>query len=125
MEKTTIIICDDNDPLVSIMSQFFRKNGYEVLTASDGAEGLELLRSARPGLLLLDLEMPGVDGLGVLKGMAQLETRPYTLVISSQETAGRKEAALALGAKEYWTKPFSAAALLKHVQGLLAEGRLG
>lgn len=124
MDKTTIIICDDNDPLVGVMSQFLRKNGYDVLTASDGNEGLELVRSAQPDLLLLDLEMPGVDGMGVLIGLAQLPERPYTVVISAQEAPARREAALAMGAQEFWAKPFSAATLLKHIQALAAEGRL-
>jgi DNA-binding response OmpR family regulator len=125
MDKKTIIICDDNDPLVMIMSQFLRKNGYTVMTASDGREGLDLARSSRPDLLLLDLEMPGLDGMGVLKALSEMEgKKPYTVVITAQEGAQRKQAALALGAGEYWTKPFNAGLLLKRLQSLAAEGRL-
>jgi DNA-binding response OmpR family regulator len=125
MDKKTIIICDDNDPLVGILSQFLRKNGFDVLTASDGGEGLQLARSSSPDLLLLDLEMPGVDGMGVLRGLSDLPgKRPYTVVISAQEQPGRKEAALALGAREFWNKPFSAAMLLERIRGLVSQGQV-
>lgn len=125
MGKKTIIICDDNDPLVTVMSQFFRKNGYSVMTACDGREGLELTRSSHPDLLLLDLEMPGLDGMGVLHGLAELEgKKPYTVVVTAQESAERKQAALDLGAGECWTKPFNAGLLLKRLESLAAEGRI-
>lgn len=124
MDKKTIIICDDNDPYVAVMSQVLKKNGYDVLTASDGGEGLELVRSAHPDLLLLDLEMPGVDGMGVLRGLSDIADKPYTVVISAQEAPARKEAALAAGAREFWTKPFNPAALIKRIQSLIAEGQL-
>lgn len=123
MSKKTIIICDDNDPLVQVMKQVLIKQGYEVMTAGDGEEGLDLVRAAKPDLLLLDLEMPALDGLGVLRALGASEAkRPYTVVVSAQEGEVKRSQALALGADELWKKPFNAAELVARIESLIGKG---
>lgn len=123
MTKKTIIICDDNDPLAAVMKQVLVKHGYEVMTAGDGREGLDLVRAAKPDLLLLDLEMPALDGLGVLASLKELAgKRPYVIVVSAQEGEDKRRRARDLGAAEVWTKPFNAADLVRRVGDLVGQG---
>lgn len=123
--KRMIVICDDNAALAALMQHLLRKQGFTVMTAGDGGEGLELLRATSPDLLLLDLAMPGTDGLAVLAEMGRLESkRPYTIVISGQEGKDAREKATALGAKEVWRKPFNAADLIGRIGALIAQGAI-
>ena len=122
--RRAIVVCDDNAALAALMQHLLRKQGFSVATAGDGAEGLDLVRSIAPDLLLLDLAMPGLDGLGVLEKLKSLEgKRPYTIVITGQEKdAG--ERATALGSREVWKKPFNAAVLISRIENLIAEGAI-
>lgn len=123
--KKMIVICDDNAALVVLMQHLLRKKGFSVMTAGDGSEGLEMIRTAVPDLLLLDLAMPGTDGLAVLETMQNITgKRPYTIVISGQEGKETRARATALGAKEVWKKPFNAAELIGRIEGLIAQGAI-
>jgi len=120
----TIVICDDNDPLVQLMRHMLVKEGYRVVTAADGQEGLRAVRSAPADLLLLDLQMPSLDGLAVLEGLKSFERRPYTIVVSGLEDPAKRDQAVALGAQEVWKKPFVVADLLARIKAMIAEGVL-
>ena len=123
--KRMIVICDDNAALAALMQHLLRKHGFSVLTAGDGSEGLELVRATAPDLLLLDLAMPGTDGLAVLDAMSRLEgKRPYTIVVSGQEGKDTMARAADLGAKEVWKKPFNAADLIGRIGALIAQGTI-
>ena len=120
--KKMIVICDDNAALASLMQHLLRKQGFSVQIAGDGGEGLELIRSTAPDLLLLDLAMPGIDGLAMLEKLQAFESkRPYTIVISNQE--GKQKQAVALGSHEVWKKPFNAAELIARIEALVAQGK--
>ena len=119
----TALICDDDAALGALLKHVLSKHGFEVRTASDGQEGLELLAEARPDLLLLDLAMPHRDGLAVLEALKTFEgKRPYTVVVSSHEAGPKLEKASELGAQEVWKKPFNAAELIKRVEKLMEDG---
>lgn len=123
--KRMIVICDDNAALAALMQHLLRKKGFSVMTAGDGGEGLELVRATSPDLLLLDLAMPGTDGLAVLDAMRTLESkRPYTIVISGQEGKDSREKATELGAQEVWRKPFNAADLIGRIGALIEQGAI-
>ena len=123
--KKMIVICDDNAALAMLMKHLLQKKGFSVQTAGDGDEGLNLLRTTSPDILLLDLAMPGTDGLTVLVAIQGFAgKRPYTIVITGQKgTAGRERAA-ALGADEVWDKPFNTAELMGRIDGLIAQGKI-
>jgi DNA-binding response OmpR family regulator len=124
-KKRMIVICDDNAALAALMQHLLRKHGFSVMTAGDGSEGLELVRATAPDLLLLDLAMPGTDGLAVLEQMGALQgKRPYTIVISGQEGKESFSRATGLGAKEVWKKPFNAADLIARIGVLIAQGAI-
>ena len=123
--RRAIVVCDDNAALAALMQHLLRKQGFSVATAGDGAEGLDLVRSIAPDLLLLDLAMPGLDGLGVLESLNGLEgKRPYTIVITGQENKGTAERACELGSREVWKKPFNAGVLISRIESLIAEGAI-
>ena len=123
--KKMIVICDDNAALASLMQHLLRKQGFSVHTAGDGDAGLELVRSSAPDLLLLDLAMPGTDGLVMLEKLQELKSkRPYTIVISGQEGKEKRERAAALGSHEVWKKPFNAAELIARIEALIAQGKI-
>lgn len=121
--RRTVAVCDDNTPLVQMLKHFLDKKGFEVLTAHDGREGLDLVRANPVDILLLDLEMPALDGFAVLEGMKDASgKRPYTIVISAQENASARERAAALGAREVWRKPFTLADLMARIGALIEKG---
>jgi len=123
--KKMIVVCDDNAALAVLMQHLLRKKGFSVQTAGDGSEGLKLVRATAPDLLLLDLAMPGTDGLAVLEAMRGLAgKRPYTIVITGQEGKDLRERATELGAAEVWKKPFNSAVLIGRIEGLIAEGAI-
>jgi CheY-like chemotaxis protein len=121
----TILIADDEAHIVYILQGKLTKAGYQVLTARDGGEALELARQHRPTLVITDLNMPGVDGLALCKGLRQdprtadtpvimLTGRGHTLPPAEREQTN----ILHLEAK-----PFSARQLLTTVQGLLQQNQ--
>lgn len=123
--KKMIVICDDNAALAALMQHLLKKKGFSVVTAGDGREGLDMVRAAAPDLLLLDLAMPGMDGLGVLEALKGVEGRkPYTIVITGQESKDARERASALGSNEVWRKPFNAGELIVRIDALIAQGAI-
>jgi CheY-like chemotaxis protein len=119
LEQKSLVVCDDNPTHLLLMKQIFSKRGFRVWTACGGEPALALIRSARPDFLLLDLEMPDVDGLSVLEGLKALDgKRPYVLVLSAFDGLARRRQATALGAAEVWSKPFSAHDLITRLEAL-------
>ena len=123
MNHKTVVVCDDDATLTTLMRHLLEKRGFTVLTAGDAADGLRLVRSSKPHLLLLDFHMEGGDGTGVLNGMKSVsEKRPYTIVVSSNEGHEMRGQMTALGADEVWEKPFNALDLLKRIEALARGG---
>lgn len=119
----TILLIED-DPLSARLADLILTfEGYEVTIASDGVKGLEMAKDACPDLVLLDLMLPGIDGLEVL---TQLRACPKTagarvVIVSSKAQVEDKEAAAEIGADAYLTKPYRKAHLLEVVRSLLVE----
>jgi DNA-binding response OmpR family regulator len=125
ISKKMIVICDDNASLAMLMKHLLQKKGFSVQTAGDGSEGLSLVRATTPDILLLDLAMPGTDGLSVLEAMQGFTgKRPYTIVITGQKGAAGRERAATLGSNEVWEKPFNTAQLIGRLEGLIAQGKI-
>ncbi len=119
--KKRILVVDDEKDLVDLISYNLNRNGYDVITADDGASALELASKEQPDLVVLDLMLPGVDGMEVAK---QLRADPETasipiimLTAKSEEVDG--VVGLAIGADDYITKPFSMKILLARLNTVL------
>jgi two-component system, cell cycle response regulator DivK len=121
---TKILYIEDNDDNVYMLKMRLELlDGYEVLAAEDGEKGCEMAASERPDLILMDLEMPVIDGWEAtrrLKGNPQTRDIPI-IALSAHALAGAREKALAAGCDEFDTKPIEFDRLVSTIQRLLAE----
>jgi DNA-binding response OmpR family regulator len=119
--KTKILIADDEPNILISLEFLMQREGHDVHVARDGQEAMELLRSVRPRLLLLDVMMPRKSGFEVCQEVRQDEALKDTLILML--TAKGRETdivkGLALGANAYMTKPFSTRELADKVRSLL------
>ncbi|MDQ1374474.1 MAG: hypothetical protein QOJ09_1812 [Actinomycetota bacterium] len=113
----TVLVVDDDPVIQKLLRVNFEMEGYNVLSAPDGAEGLEQARSANPDVIILDVMMPKMNGLEVLaalKADAGTDSIPVIL-LSAKAQAGDVQAGLDRGADAYVTKPFDPLDLLERV----------
>jgi len=121
MGNESILIADDSVTVLSMVSARFERSGYDVLSASDGEEALRLAREHRPRLAILDLEMPGIDGLRLTRELrADPELGGMRIVLLTAHTDDAQVAAgFAAGVDDYITKPFSPQQLQQRIEQLL------
>ena len=121
MSSQTVLIIEDEPSLVEVLSYNLEKEGFEVLTANNGRDGLERARTALPDLVILDLMLPLVDGLQVcaqLRGDARTQSiRVLMLTARSEETD--EVVGFNVGADDYVTKPFKVRPLIHRIKALL------
>ena len=122
MAESVLIV--DDDPVVRRMLQLsFESEGFDVLTAGDGLEGLEAMRSGKPDVVILDIMMPKLDGMKVLNEVNDDDNLRGTPVIllSAKATSLDVELGLKAGASDYVTKPCDPIELIDRVRSLLAK----
>jgi DNA-binding response OmpR family regulator len=121
MNGTVILVADDDDDILLLVTTRLRRDGHEVVSASRGDDALALARELHPALAVLDLGMPGLDGLEVLAQIRADDslagTRVLLLTAKAQESDVRR--GYAVGADAYVKKPFSPAELSAKVSELL------
>lgn len=114
--KKKVLIVEDEKSIVDILRFNLTHEGYETLEAYDGMSGLRLAREALPDLILLDLMLPGMDGLSVCRALRESGSNVPVLIITAREEEKDKILGLELGADDYITKPFSVRELLARVK---------
>ena len=117
----TILVIEDEEDIADLIAFNLKRNDFQVELALDGLQGLAAARSLRPDLIVLDLMMPGMDGVSLFRELQREEaTReiPVIMLTARGQTEDRI-AGLQLGADDYMTKPFSPKELVLRVQGLL------
>ncbi len=121
----TILVVDDAPDIVRLTRDYLEHAGFEVLTAGDGRSAIHLCRTRRPDLVVLDLGMPGLDGLEVTRTLRRDSTVPI-IMLTARADESDKLIGLELGADDYVTKPFSPKELLARVRAVLrrADGTL-
>ena len=126
----TLLVVEDERPLAETLRFNLEMEGYRVRTAEDGVEGLSMARALQPDLVLLDLMLPRLDGLDVLRGIREHSQAPILLLTARTSEADRVRG-LDLGADDYITKPFSLAELkarvrvhLRRKQDVIVEARV-
>ena len=119
----TILIADDNDDLRGMWRQLLESNGYHVLEAADGREAAERAVGERPDLVIMDLGMPGMDGLSAVEEIRRHVPPAETeiLIVSAYDRLEFRTEAVAAGCGGFMTKPVEPAALLKAVRLLLRQ----
>ena len=120
----TVLVVEDEAALASTLSYNLRKNGFNVISASDGVEGLQIARRDNPDVIVLDLMLPRMDGLEVCRRLRADSDVPILMLTAKGEELDRV-VGLEMGADDYLTKPFSMRELMARVRALLrrAGGR--
>jgi two-component system response regulator MprA len=116
--KPQILVVDDDPEIVSFLRKGLIFEGFSVTTASDGLEALAKIRDIEPNLVILDVMMPGIDGLEVSRRLRQASNTPI-LMLTAKGTIADKVAGLNSGADDYLVKPFAFDELLARVKALL------
>lgn len=116
--ENKILVVDDEEAIANIIKFNLEKEGYSVITASDGEEGLNLYNEKKPDLVILDIMMPKINGIEVLKEIRSKSTTPV-IMLTAKEDELDKVLGLELGADDYMTKPFSVRELAARVKANL------
>jgi DNA-binding response OmpR family regulator len=117
----SILIVEDEPRLLGFLSHGFRAEGYAVEGAGDGVAGLERALAGRHRLVILDLLLPGIDGLGLLKALRPRRPELPVLILSARDELATKLLGFELGANDYMTKPFSFDELRVRVRAQLRQ----
>lgn len=116
-----ILVIEDDPVIQMLISQTLRREGYEIVTASDGSEGLRKVKETQPNLVVLDISMPGLDGYQVCHYLRQdpaTANLPIIMVTAMARPSDQRRG-FETGADDYLPKPFSLADLVTRVQSLL------
>ncbi|HIB13216.1 MAG TPA: response regulator, partial [Dehalococcoidia bacterium] len=115
---STVLILEDDPHTVEVVQLYLRRDGHHVLSATDGIAGLSLAREAQPDLIILDLMLPGMDGLEICRILRQEPDVPIVMLTARADEENRL-AGLDLGADDYVTKPFSPRELAARIRAVL------
>ena len=118
MAISRVVIVDDEPSLIKFVSQNLRARGYDVADAANGLEGVERVREYKPDLVILDINMPGMDGFEACSYIRQFSDAAI-IMLTASGNEGDKIRALDLGADDYLTKPFGMGELMARVRAVM------
>ncbi len=119
-----ILVVDDEQPILNLVSAYLKPEGYEVYTASEGNAGLKAARAYKPDILILDIMLPGMDGIELLSRLRR-ESDMYVIMLTARTEETDKIVGLSMGADDYMTKPFSPRELVARVKAALRRLQSG
>jgi two-component system OmpR family response regulator len=122
-QSTRILIVEDEEPIAGFIRQGLMEAGFVVDIAGDGLHGFELAKSEPYNVLILDIMLPGIDGLELLRRVRAAGMNTHVLILSAKGSVSDRVTGLQLGADDYLTKPFAFAELLARIQSLLRRDR--
>ena len=122
MNKQTILVVEDEASIQKVVRTYLESAGYQVLSSEDGAEALTVAERHRPDLIVLDLNLPGMDGMEVAARLRQ-KSDVYILMLTARTEEMDRIAGLQIGADDYLTKPFSPRELVARVEAILRRQR--
>jgi DNA-binding response OmpR family regulator len=122
--KRKILVVDDEVAIVRVLRDRLEMEGFEVLTAYDGAQGVEIARKEQPDLIIMDITMPNMDGLTAARLLReQHETAHIPIImLTARGQESDERAGYQAGAILYFTKPFSTRQLVREIWRILGEG---
>ena len=123
MPDNKILVVEDDHNLLDTLKYNLHKEGYDVVAAIDGAEALDIARSERPDLIILDLMLPKLSGFEVCRILRKDMTTPILMLTAKAEEVD-KVVGLEIGADDYMTKPFSLRELLARVRAILRRAKM-
>ena len=126
MSKRKIVIIEDEPDILEVLSYNLRREGFEILTSADGIQGLALAKREHPDLVLLDLMLPGIDGIEICTSIKKNPDTQHTLLIMVTAKGEESDIVLGLGvgADDYISKPFSPKELVARVKAVMRRGVL-
>jgi two-component system OmpR family response regulator len=122
-EKARVLVVEDDQTLSGVLKYNLSKEGYAVLSAADGAQALEVARSEKPDIILLDLMLPKLDGLEVCRILRKESSVPIFMLTAKSEEVDRV-VGLELGADDYMSKPFGVRELMARVRAMLRRRQI-
>ncbi len=122
MNAPKILVVDDEANIVNLLKAYLEREGYVVYTASDGLAALKAARAYKPDILVLDIMLPGVDGLEVLARLRR-ESQVYVILLTAKAEETDRVVGLTVGADDYVTKPFSPRELVARIKASLRRMR--
>jgi DNA-binding response OmpR family regulator len=124
MTAARVLLVDDELPIVELVRGYLEREGMEVLAAADGQVGLDLIRERTPDVVVLDVNLPGLDGFEVLR-RARTFTDAYVIMLTARAEEIDRIVGLSVGADDYLVKPFSPRELVARIRALLRRPRAG
>jgi two-component system alkaline phosphatase synthesis response regulator PhoP len=121
---TKILVIDDEKSIIDLVTTYLHDEGYEVQTAMDGPSGLKAARAFKPDLIVLDIMLPGMDGIELLAQLRR-ESNVYVIMLTAKTEETDKIIGLSVGADDYLTKPFSPRELVARIKAALRRLRSG
>jgi len=119
-----ILVIDDETSLLNLVTAYLRPEGYEVYTATDGPSGLKAARAYAPDVIVLDIMLPGMDGIELLSRLRR-ESGVYVILLTARTEETDKIVGLSVGADDYVTKPFSPRELVARIKAALRRLQSG
>ena len=105
MIKSRILIVDDEEEICDMLADFLQDHGYETFIATTGSESLALVKAARPHLMLLDIRMPEMSGIDILRDVRSVDKEIGVIMITGYQDVEIAQEALKIGASDFVTKP--------------------
>ncbi|MBS4195424.1 response regulator transcription factor [Lederbergia citri] len=119
-----VLVVDDEPSIVTLLRFNLEKAGFSVMTAEDGNTGLEMAMKEKPDFIVLDLMLPGMDGMDVCKRLRQEKVNTPILMLTAKDDEFDKVLGLELGADDYLTKPFSPREVIARVKAILRRSNM-
>jgi two-component system alkaline phosphatase synthesis response regulator PhoP len=117
-----VLVVDDEDSILDLVGSYLQREGFELEVASDGPSSLAKARTFRPDVVVLDVMLPGIDGIEVLRQL-RAESAVYVVMLTARAEETDKVVGLSVGADDYVTKPFSPRELTARIRAILRRGR--
>jgi DNA-binding response OmpR family regulator len=121
-DRVTVVVVDDEEPLVDLVTRYLQREGYDVHPAYDGLVALDVIGDVDPDVVVLDLMLPGLDGLEVARRIRE-QSDPYIVMLTARTEEVDRIVGLRVGADDYVTKPFSPNELVARIQAMLRRPR--
>jgi two-component system alkaline phosphatase synthesis response regulator PhoP len=122
MSGARVLVVDDEASITKLVAAYLEPEGYRVRTAGDGERGLALALEWKPDLIVLDIMLPGIDGLELLRRLRQ-HSDAYVILLTAKTEEADKVVGLSVGADDYLTKPFSPRELVARIKAALRRVR--
>ena len=123
-DPTRVLVVDDEPPIVELLTGYLVREGYEVVSASDGPAAVEAVRGCSPDVVILDVMLPGLDGIEVCRQIRAFSDA-YVLMLTARGEELDRIVGLTVGADDYLVKPFSPREVVARVKALLRRPRVG